>query len=31
VSDTDKICKQLLLDVTEYGAQLAKLGRAVAG
>eukprot|EP00740_Mantoniella_antarctica_P010880 CAMPEP_0181385822 /NCGR_PEP_ID=MMETSP1106-20121128/22779_1 /TAXON_ID=81844 /ORGANISM="Mantoniella antarctica, Strain SL-175" /LENGTH=165 /DNA_ID=CAMNT_0023505937 /DNA_START=41 /DNA_END=534 /DNA_ORIENTATION=+ len=26
VSDTDKICKQLHLDVCEYGAQLAKLG-----
>jgi hypothetical protein len=26
VSDTEKICKQLHLDVCEYGAQLAKLG-----
>ena len=26
ISDTDKICKQLHLDVCEYGAQLAKLG-----
>ena len=25
-SDTDKICKQLTLDVVEFGTQLAKLG-----
>ena len=25
-SDTDKICKQLLLDVVEFGTQLTKLG-----
>ena len=24
--DTDKICKQLLLDVVEFGTQLTKLG-----